>query len=215
MQQKIKKWDRWLIAVYDDMADQAASRAVFRETMEIVQGNPAIPKENYFFEFLERWYVDSIVMGLRRQIKVNPDTVSLAGLLNDIKLNSVLLTRARFVDLHPTHLYESAQTVFDEYAGVGACHVDSFVIQADIDKLQNLAQRCEEYADRLVAHRDKRGVSAVPTYKELNRAIDFAESLLQKYYLLLRAVSLCSVKPTLPDPWKQVFEVAWVPPKPI
>ena len=143
------------------------------------------------------------------------DNISLAGLLEDIARNSALLSRARFVALYPPAEQKSAGTVFDKHAGVGNSHVDAAVVRADIAKLRSLTRRCEEYADRLVAHRDKRGVSAVPTYEELNEAIDFTESLLQRYYLLLRADSLASVKPTFPYPWKRVFEVAWVPPKPV
>lgn len=215
MKQKLEKWDRWLDVIYNDMVQQAASRTVFRETTAIVRANLAIPKESDFFEFLEQWYVDSIVMGLRRQIKVDADSVSLAGLLDDIALNSAILSRARFVALYPTEQQKFADTVFDKHVGVGATHVDAAAVRADTGKLRSLAQRCEEYADRLVAHRDKRGVSAVPTYEELNEAIDFTECLLQRYYLLLRADSLVSVKPTFLHPWKRVFEVAWVPPKPV
>ena len=213
MKQKMEKWDCWLEVIYNDMVHQAASRAVFRETMAIVRENPAIPKDSDFFEFLEQWYVDSIVMGLRRQIKVDADSVSLAGLLNDICLNSAFLSRARFVALYPTEQQKFANTAFDKHVGVGASHIDAGAVRADIDKLRSLAQRCEEYADRFVAHCDKRGFSATPTYEELDEAIDFAESLLQRYYLLLRADSLVSVKPTFIHPWKRVFEVAWVTPK--
>jgi hypothetical protein len=215
MKQKLDKWDRWLDVIYNDMVHQAASRAVFRETMEIVRANPAIPKASDLFEFLEQWCVDSIVMGLRRQIKVDPDSVSLTGLLYDIALNSGLLSRVRFVALYPSEKRRFADAAFDKHVGVGASHVNAAAVRADIEKVRRLAQRCEDYADRLVAHRDKRGVSAVPTYKELNKAIDFAESLLKRYYFLLRADSLVSVEPRFPLPWKRVFTVAWAPPKPV
>ena len=150
-------------------------------------------------------------MGLRRQLKIHPDSVSLAGLLDDMAANSMLLSRRRFVGLYPAVQQKHADSVFDKYAGLGAAHVDAASVRADVDKLGSLTQRCEEYADRLVAHHDRRGISATPTYQELNEAMDFTESLLRKYYLLLRADSLASVTPTFLYPWKRIFEVAWLP----
>jgi len=194
MKQKFDKWEGWLQIIYDDMVHQAGSRTVFRETGEIIRANPDICKESAFLEFLEQWYVDSIVMGLRRQLKVHPDSVSLAGLLDDIATNGTLLSRQRFVALYPTAEQRRAHKAFDKHAGAGAAHVHAVSVRADIDKLKSRAQRCEEYADRLVAHRDKRGVPHPPTYRELNEAIDFMEGLLQKYYLLLRGDSLARVR---------------------
>src|SRR5919106_3891846 len=212
MKQKLKKWELRLQTIYEDMRQQAASREVFRETAAMVRTNSKIPKESDFLTFLEQWYVDSTVMGLRRQLKVK-DSASLAGLLDDIAANPVCLSRQRFVALYPESEHKRGDRTFDKHVGAGAAHVDAAAVRADIKKLKSLAQRSEKYADRLVAHRDHRGVSAVPTYAELNEAIDFAESLLQKYYLLLRGDSLVSVTPKFLYPWKRIFEVAWLPPE--
>lgn len=89
--QKLEQWNRWLQVIYEDMAQQAASRAVFRETAAIIAANPNIPKENDFLDFLEQWYVDSIFMGLRRQLKVSADSVSLVRLLSDTAAHPAVL----------------------------------------------------------------------------------------------------------------------------
>jgi hypothetical protein len=211
MTQKLDKWDRWLQVIYEDMRHQATSRTVFRETAAIIVGNPLIPKESDFLDFLEQWYVDSAVMGLRRQIKIHPDSISLAGLLDDIAANTGLLSRQRFVNLYPKAEHRRAESVFDKHIGPRAAHVDATGVRTDLEKLRQLAAQCEQYADRLVAHRDRRGLQAVPTYPELNDAIDFSEGLLQRYYLLLRGDWLESVTAKLLHPWKRVFEVPWIP----
>ena len=72
MKQKFGKWERWLQVIYDDMVNQATSSTLFRETVEIIVGNPQIPKNSDFWDFLEKWYVDSTVMGLRRQYSSQP-----------------------------------------------------------------------------------------------------------------------------------------------
>lgn len=212
MKQKLEKWERWLQVIYDDMVSQATSRTVFRETTAIIVGNPNIPKDSDFWDFLEQWYVDSTVMGLRRQIKVSPDGVSLAGLLEDIAANPGLLTRERFVGLYPPGEQARANGAFDKHVGAGLTNIDPAGVRVDIDKLKTLAAGCEEYADRFVAHRDRRGLRTVPTHAELDEALSLAERLLQKYYLLLRGDSLVSVSAKLLHPWKRVFEMPWAPP---
>lgn len=204
MTEKLDKWDRWLQVIYEDMRQQATSRTVFRETAAIIVANPLIPKESDFLDFLEQWYVDATVMGFRRQIKIHPDSVSLAGLLDDIAANAELLSRQRFISLYPEGEHSRAHSAFDKHVAPGAAHVDATAVRADLDKLRQLAARCEQYADRLVAHRDRRGLQAVPTFRELNDAVDFSEGLLQRYYLLLRGDWLESVTAKLLHPWKRL-----------
>ncbi len=179
MKRILDRWERWLQAIYDDMVDQATSRMVFRETTAIITTNPLIPKDSDFLQFLEKWYVDSTVMGLRRQLKVSRDSVSLAGLLQDIAANSALASRERFLGLYPRGDRKRAARVFDKHVGAGLPHIDATAVRCELAELKALAARCEEYADRFVAHRDKRGIRGVPTHEEMNRAIDFSESLLR------------------------------------
>ncbi|HXH12608.1 MAG TPA: hypothetical protein VNP04_22925 [Alphaproteobacteria bacterium] len=211
MKEKLDKWNHWLDEVYADMRHQAGSRTVFKETEEIIKANPNFPKDNDFLDYLRQWYVDSTVMGLRRQLKVDSHSVSLVRLLDEIATNAELLSRQRFVDLYPQNMKNRANKEFDKYAGASAAYVPAEGVRADIDQLKSLAKRCEEYADRLVAHRDKRGVPDPPSYKELDEAIDFMETLLKKYYLLLRGEYLASVRPKFINPWQRIFEIPWLP----
>ncbi len=213
MKHKLDKWERWLEVIYKDMVHQAGSRTVFKETEKIIEANPDIPKDGDFLDYLRQWYVDSTVMGLRRQLKVDPDSVSLVRLLDEIATNAARLSRQRFVALYPPNRKNWANKTFDQHAGAGAAHVDAESVRADIKKLKSLAKRCEQYADRLVAHLGKRGVADPPSYKELDKAIDFMENLLQKYYLLLRGDSLAAVSPKFNNPWKQIFEIPWLRPE--
>lgn len=210
MKQKMEKWERWLDVIYKDVIHQAGSRAVFQETVAIINGNPQIPKDSDFLEFLEQWHADSVLMGLRRQLKINSDSISLIGLLDDIANNASLVSRKRFISLYPGTHRNYADRLFDQRVGSNESHVDACAVRAEIDQLRRLAGRCEELADRRIAHRDKRATVAAPTWKELNQAGGFAQDLLRKYSLLLRGRAP-SVIPTFPHPWKRVFEVAWKP----
>src|SRR2546430_14652330 len=96
----MQKWDRWLHAICDDLKDEAACRVVHLEPIAIVDSNANIPKDSEFLDCLERWYVNSAVMGLRRQLKISAEAFSLAGLLKDMAGNACILSRDLLVSLY-------------------------------------------------------------------------------------------------------------------
>lgn len=212
MKQKLEKWESWLKTICQEIVHLAASRQIYTETVKIILANEHLPKENHFLDFLQEWYVHSIVMGLRRQLKTGDGNVSLAGLLKDIAGASHLLSRERFVSLVSKDGRGKKQpnATFDKYAGEGAQSLDPQQICEDLRKFKDIAAKCEEYADRLVAHRDKRGVSVVPTYKDLDDALTFMDELLKKYFLLIRGDTLARVRPVFQRNWKVIFKQPWI-----
>jgi AbiU2 len=100
--------------------------------------------------------------------------------------------------------------VFDRYAGEGAEFLGSQRVCENLKRFKELAAKCEEYADRLIAHRDRRGISRVPTYKELDEALTCVNDLLKKYFLLIRGNTLKTVTPVFQKNWKVIFEQPWI-----
>jgi hypothetical protein len=60
-----------------------------------------------------------------------------------------------------------------------------------------------------VAHFDERELAAVPTYAEINDALDFIGELINKYESLLKAAQWGTLVPVLQADWTQAFTVAW------
>lgn len=50
----------------------------------------------------------------------------------------------------------------------------------------------------------------VPTYQELNAALDELGELLKKYVSLFEATILATVAPVHQEDWKAPFRVAWI-----
>jgi hypothetical protein len=212
MKEKLQKWERWIEAIYDDMVSSANSRKIYEETRQIVVANPTLADgSTVFFNCLVRWYVDSAVMGLRRQLKINGESISLAGLLKDISKNPHLLSRTHFLSLDQRQeMQKYLNRTFDKYAGEGAEHLDSESIKQELQELRERAKRCEAYADKLVAHLDEQPPKDIPTFQELYDTVDFAETRLKKYYCLLKGSSLTSVTPVVQENWKKVFRIPWL-----
>ncbi len=145
MKQKLEKWESWLKVIYQEIVHLAASRRIYTETVTIILANENLPKENYFLDFLQEWYVHSIVMGLRRQLKTGDGNASLVGLLKDIAGASHLLSRERFVSLVSKDGRGKKQpnATFDKYAGEGAQFLDPQQICEDLRRVKNLAASCE------------------------------------------------------------------------
>lgn len=212
MKEKLQKWGKWVDAIYNDMVRLAMSRKIYEETRQIIQSNPALAHGPFvFFDCLERWYIDSAVMGLRRQLKIKDDSISLAGLLQDISENSHLLSRTYFVSLAKEPEMQSfLNRTFDKYTGEGAEHLNSESVEQELKELHERANRCETYADRFVAHLDKRPPKDNPTFQEFYDTVNFAETLLKKYTLLIRGSSLSSVTPVVLEDWTAIFRVPWL-----
>ena len=47
----------------------------------------------------------------------------------------------------------------------------------DLAQIKDVARRCEDFADRRVAHRDKRDLEVLPTFDALDRCIEDLDKL--------------------------------------
>jgi len=218
------KWNKWIDVIRSEITDLSFNRNIFREVQDIIKNNPKIQKPSSFYEFLVNIYITSALMGVRRQVKIDEDSISFAKLQKEIYHTPEILSRKRFFDLYKgTTVERFAKSIgstveqfdsrdFDKFAGKRGIYVDPELIKLDFEKLKSKAQKCEKYADRRVAHFDKRGMDSIPTFADLDNCIDFLEILMKKYYFLFRAghLSILPVSQNKYD-WKAIFKEIWLP----
>jgi hypothetical protein len=162
-------------------------------------------RECLFFAFVQNTYVDSLVMGIRRQIKCDDNCISLARLLRELHDSPQLVTRDDYCALWPAPGPLSRASIgpdFSLFADAGAAHIDAARVDQDLRELNHACGTAVELADRRVAHRDRRGLTKDPTMDELVAALEVAGRIAKKYYLLFTAtdVELHPVPTTLPWP---------------
>lgn len=214
MKKKIEKWERWLDEIKDQIRSLLWSRQIFNETFDIIRANPLLPRQNSLYGALQMWYAASVLSGVRRQLKSGDQSISLAGLLDEIRTNPELLSRTRWRELHagfPLHDY--ADQAFDNFAGANREFIDPARVEADLLSLKDIALKCETYADKRVAHHDKGAEPAVPSYQELDGTLESLDALFRKYYLLVTAKNALT-ETSIAYNWKQVFRQPWIPPAP-
>ena len=189
----------------------SVNRNIFWEVQNVIKNNPKIQKPSSFYEFLGSTYVISALMGVRRQIKINKDSISFAKLLKEIFDTPEILSRDRFVALYKGSAVEHlANRHFDKFAGKVGSHVDPDLIRLNLEELNIKARKCEKFADQRIAHFDKRASKNIPTFKDLDDCIDFLEELIKMCYLLFRAISLTSILPVYQYDWKAIFREPWL-----
>lgn len=206
------KWNKWLDIIYKEVTSLSVNRHIFWEVQEIIKKNKKIQKPSSFYEFLGSAHASLAVMGIRRQIKINKQSISFARLLAQIINNPGVLSRQRFVFLYGSDpmMKEIGERDFEKFADKTGKHINPAVVSADLAHLRTKAAKCERYADMRVAHFDKRALKHPLTFNDLDVCIDYLEELLKKYTLIFRATSLTSVLPTWQYDWKEIFLHPWI-----
>jgi hypothetical protein len=212
-----RRWCVWIDDVLKQVSDLAMFRHVFREIQAIVAANPDIQQPSHFYPFVTYGYRTYVVSGIRRQIKKNKDSISLIRLLDDIACHPTVLSRERWVEDYFSAsgrhavVEQVAHREFDCVFGPGRDHIDPDTVLAEARDLKIKAALCEEMADRVIAHRDRRQPSSLPTQLHIDESLDALEKLTLHYLLILKQTHQDSILPeNIPDTWKVIFTKPWI-----
>ena len=78
--------------------------------------------------------------------------------------------------------------------------------------MDDALSRIEQYADRRIAHFDKREPARpFPTFSDLSDAVKALEKIVILYWRLLKGPSMSTMLPEILFDWKDVFRFAWEP----
>lgn len=212
------KWQEWIERIYDETITLFAYRSFYRGLAEMTEANDQIPPSS-FFDAQGAWYATTQVIAVRRQTDTDRRAVSLARLLTSMAANSTVMTRSRFAvmfadetdnEIRREIAAHHANEQYDKFAGAGNNTIPQKVYQQDLHQFLKTAQPIKHYVDRLVAHNDQRELQTVPTYKDLNAAIDLLAESLNKYMVLLKATGVPDADPVHQADWRAAFRVAWL-----
>jgi hypothetical protein len=88
-----------------------------------------------------------------------------------------------------TPAWRFADRNFDGIVGTQGCSaVPVAVVEKDVQELKNITRPVKQLSDQVIVHTDlKRSKLLIPTYGQLDRAIDFLRDIFAKYHLLVSA----------------------------
>ena len=213
--QKLEKWLKWMRVIRDEIQLLVWEAKMFWEVQDIIRQNPRIQNPNPFYRYLGRSYVSHTLAGLRRQIKPQKDSISFVGLLEDIAQHPTELSLAYYRSRRGEFIVydrDVTKEEFSKYADSTAEYVCPQKVTADVDTLKKAAEACEEFADKRIAHRDRREPKIVPTYNQLDNCIKLLDEIYVKYHLLFYAVGMTTLYAEFQYDWKAPFREPWLAP---
>jgi hypothetical protein len=135
----------------------------------------------------------------------------MARLMIEIHDDPERLSRERFVNQFDIDQQSRGDQVFSkEFAGKAGDHVDPELVGSDLNTLDEGADQIVTYVDKHVAHSDARPMAVLPTFEELNNAIDVVGELFKKYFLLITVDSYLMLEPTPQYDWEASFREPWL-----
>ena len=212
------KWLEWLEAIDRDMTRMFRDRFMWREVAAMTK-TAALPS-SHIFNGLNTWYAQAQMIAVRRQAEVaspgRKPVVSLATLLHQIALHPNVMTRDRYVSLYPPDMRGRGDAAFERIAGVGETQIPAEIPGAAIDRLGAAAGPVKQYVDRVVAHSDRRKPRTIPTFGDLDHAIDAVGEVFAEWSQWLTASVRWEMEPVFQYDWKAPFRRAWLPePEPV
>ena len=213
MDPRLSKWLRWLDVIKSEIQDLVISKHTFHEIQRMIAENRKIQVGNSFYRYVTSTYISHSVIGLRRQIKTDSQSISLALLLQELIETPEVLSRKYYVSLYQESTVEDlADKDFNRFAVPGAPHIDSSQVESDLRRLREVTKKCEDFADKRIAHRDKREPKSLPTYNEVDDCINLLDELYVKYLLMFEAKAMDTLLPTWQYDWKEIFRTPWISP---
>jgi len=191
---------------------------IFQELIRISKNNSKINKGNSFWDFLKESYVALMVSAVCRQTDTDSRSSSLINLLNTLLKPQVseVLTKDWYCkqyhrdnDIMPGFMEGIGKGDFEERFGPGE-HLDTSIVQADLDELIEKTKEIKRYRNKRIAHRDRNNKLVFDVnFNDLDEAIETIRKITSKYYLLLKQGGNDLVPVDQTD-WQEILTVPWI-----
>ena len=189
------EWRDSLVQIHDEqLRDLLANRHIFHQFRDSVNRHAGDLRVPELAEWMHQGYLAfacATVRKMAQQPKQGFNSVSLGILLDDLKNHHARLTRANFVQLYDQNspARRFADRDFDGVVGTPGCSsVPVAIIDKDIQDLKDITRPVKHLTDQVIVHTDlSRSKVTIPTYGQLDRAIDFLRDIFARYHLLLTA----------------------------
>ena len=206
--ERFKQWGEWIMMIHSEVEEAVIRRVIFVEIRQMIDRNPRIQRHSAFYEWMAGTYGDSMLMAMRRQVDHNKQSISLIGLLTAIERHPQALSRANFLAQLPPQMHVFGNARFDLDIGADSAHIDAKTVADDLAVLRGVTDIVWHYGTKRVAHFDAVGPTSVPTFKELDEALDLIVGLFVRYLRLLR--QLTYEPPQFTYDWKGIFREPWI-----
>jgi hypothetical protein len=212
------RWKNLHKKVRDETQRLIIDQHIYKEVKEIIVASPTARQGSSFHPWLDRLYVDSQLVGVRRLCDRGTRT-SLWGLLEIIKKRNELIHVDRHIAMwtatygHGEEWVQTGRRDFELFCGAGQKCLPRTSIRKDQAMLLQSTRSLENYATTAIAHMALEQPARIPTFLELERALGCMEKLVVKYGILLNGSESKPLLPTWQYDWTAIFRAPWVEPR--
>ena len=207
---KMEKWRKWMRRIETDIRTVLSHHHMLCEVADMIIKNPDLPEKHIFYGCWGNMRLTYVLIGLRRQVKPDKDSITFIGLLKEIEQTPEELSWEYYSSVRNDD-GEVAQCEFREYANPSSLtYICRQKVKADIEKLESISAKHTKFTNKRIAHLDKRELKAIPTYEELNACLRLLERKYLKYKLLFFAEGDNTLLPPLAEQWKEIFRKPWL-----
>jgi hypothetical protein len=163
-----------LIELRDEVISLATDRNIYWKVQrEVIQKNARLlTMGRAFFDMLNDSYAYATASRVRRLVDRDHRTISLRKIVDEIGSYPELLAE---------------KLTLEDW-------------KCDLARLDTTCDGVKDYVDQFVAHHDRSPTATVPTYRQLNEAIDTVIALFTRYYDILMGTNIDVVTGYLEDP---------------
>jgi len=215
LRQKLKSW---VDEIGNEIGSLLTGRKIFQRLQEIVNSNEKIQSPHIFHDWVADNYVAKMCSCVRALAENNPRNkpVSLYMLIEKIKKNPHAITRDYFISQSRDDFAKEMGTAgndFDTFAKPGEQYIDSKRLDSDLQKLAEGTRLIGDFTDQWIAHFDQKPkIERMPTFEDLNKALDIIDEVWCDYYLLLTCHGLGSGtrQPVIAEDWEAPLRYPWI-----
>jgi len=213
-EQLCQKWKSWLDEIGNELGWLLTGRDFFWRLQKIVESNKNIQLPAELHNWIADNYVAKVTTGIVRMTDHHKGTISLYWLIKGIENNPDVITREYFMSQwHNEFLKKmgTADRTFDMFAKVGEQRVDPERLMMDLRNLDEQTCFVKDFRDQWVAHFDsKRKIERMPTFGDVDDALDTIDRVWCKYSLLLTCSAPETRKPAIEPDWEAPLRHRWI-----
>lgn len=187
---KLQKWREWMEAIEPEIRLLLRDARVFWEIQIIIHGHQRT--QDFHYGYLERSYLDHVLVRLCQQIKSYEEGISFVGLLHEIAKNPEELSRSSFETVCSAP-NESGN--FSSDADIDSRQVCPQMVVEDITQLKSALEACEGFADERFDYWQTHESTSIPLSEELNACFKLLDKTYVKYHTLFYGEGLKTLQP--------------------
>jgi hypothetical protein len=204
------KWIRWLGPIHEDLSALAINRMVWRTLTTIWrEREPQLPP-SFIFDFFATTYAHAQASGVRRQVDHRDDVASLWRLLKEIEEHPEHLDHDWFVGRYQWGDQWRGDREFAALDPDGTGHIDSCEAKRDRERIVKVGEGIRDWVHKHVAHLSTTPSPTVPTFDELDTALDAMAEVFARWNCIFTGVDLVSVEPVPQYDFLAPLRVPWL-----